>query len=644
MAHLRLPLLLAFICLANTLVVAQYSAYNYGFDVKKRVKRQLGRRSTMVVQEKIGGDIQVRQEVRQVEKDQELWTLYILGSSMLQYTDQASPMSYYGLAGIHGMPHQSWGGVEPVTGNENTGYCTHSSVLFPTWHRPYMALYEMIATFWPEDERQRYESAARRFRLPYWDWAATPPSGESVLPKSIGGSPFIEVNGPNGVQRIANPLFSYNFKPLDRTAFSSGPWNVWTRTLRSPSSSGADAQSNNSLVAMNLDQNRPSIAQRLYALFSSNDNYTTFSNNAAGGSAESVESLHDTIHSLVGGFGTSQSTTQPGHMAYIQWSAFDPVFFLHHCMVDRILALWQTIHPDTWVPTSQALLNSYTTRRGQYIDANTALTPFFSNSNGTFWTSDGVRDHTKFGYTYAELLRGPSGTAPSDKVTRVNTAKQAVNRMYGSFSPASLFLKELRTQQGTGFATSHKAPHHSLLQSKIFVGADGSTNSDSGDSYHEWIARVRVSEQALDGASAVVFFLGGPVPDDDHQQAWASAANYVGAMGLFTAARSSASQETDSGAGSDMSHDAPMSGSVPLTAALVAKVETGELASLAPADVQPYLRANLKKVVLSRKGGMVGEQCLPGMAIQVVSSVVAAPWSEEELPRWGEATVGLEMC
>jgi hypothetical protein len=81
----------------------------------------------------------------------------------------------------------------------------------------------MIATFWPDDQRQRYESAARRFRLPYWDWAVTPPSGESVLPQSIGGSPWIDVNGPNGFQRIANPLFSYNFKPLDRTAFSSGP-------------------------------------------------------------------------------------------------------------------------------------------------------------------------------------------------------------------------------------------------------------------------------------------------------------------------------------------------------------------------------------------------------------------------------------
>ncbi|KAK3300469.1 uncharacterized protein B0H64DRAFT_428534 [Chaetomium fimeti] len=625
MALLRLPLLLALFCLVDTLVVAQYSAYDYGFNVNKRIKRQLDPRSTMVVQDKTGGDIHVRQEIRQIEQDRELWTLYILGLSMLQYTDQASPMSYYGLAG-----------------NENTGYCAHSSVLFPTWHRPYMALYEQalyeliqtIATFWPDDKRQRYESAARRFRLPYWDWAATPPSGESVLPTSIGGNSFIDVDGPNGFQRIANPLFSYSFNPLDKTVFRSDPWNVWTRTLRSPSSSGPDARSNNSLVAMNLDQNRASIAQRLYALFSSNNNYATFSNNAAEGPDDSVESLHDTIHSLVGGFGFNQPATQPGHMAYIQLSAFDPVFFLHHCMVDRILALWQAVHPNTWVPPSRARLNSYTTRRGQPIDSNTALTPFFSHDNGTFWTSDGIRDHTKFGYTYAELLPATSNNDTSQ--ARASSTKQAVNRMYGSFSPASLFLKELRAQDA-GLATSHKAPHHSLVQSKIFVvGGDGDNN---GDRYHEWTASVRVSDQALDGASAVVFFLGGEIPADQQQQqqGWASAANYVGAMGVFTAA---------AGMAHDHDHDAPVSGSVPLTAALVDKVEKGELASLAPADVEPYLRANLRRVVLGCSGQVVGEpsSCLRGVVIRVVSSVVAAPWSDEELPRWGEATVGFEMC
>jgi hypothetical protein len=82
----------------------------------------------------------------------------------------------------------------------------------------------MIAGWWPENEaRSRYRAAAGRFRIPYWDWASDPSSGESVFPMSVGGSPYVDVDGPSGVQRIANPLFSYTFKPLNATAFKQVP-------------------------------------------------------------------------------------------------------------------------------------------------------------------------------------------------------------------------------------------------------------------------------------------------------------------------------------------------------------------------------------------------------------------------------------
>lgn len=84
-------------------------------------------------------------------------------------------------------------------------------------------LIQTIATFWPDDERQRFQDAARRFRIPYWDWAADPPSGQRVLPWSVGGSSYVDVDGPRGRQRIANPLFSYTFKPLNASAFGWAP-------------------------------------------------------------------------------------------------------------------------------------------------------------------------------------------------------------------------------------------------------------------------------------------------------------------------------------------------------------------------------------------------------------------------------------
>jgi tyrosinase len=66
-------------------------------------------------------------------------------SDVLYGTDQQESLSHFGLGGIHGIPYQAWegaGGNEPVEGREFGGYCTHGSVVFPTWHRPYVSLYE----------------------------------------------------------------------------------------------------------------------------------------------------------------------------------------------------------------------------------------------------------------------------------------------------------------------------------------------------------------------------------------------------------------------------------------------------------------------------------------------------------------------
>ena len=41
------------------------------------------------------------------------------------------------------MPYEGWDEVAPVAGQEERGYCTHMSALFLSWHRPYLALYEV---------------------------------------------------------------------------------------------------------------------------------------------------------------------------------------------------------------------------------------------------------------------------------------------------------------------------------------------------------------------------------------------------------------------------------------------------------------------------------------------------------------------
>jgi hypothetical protein len=33
-------------------------------------------------------------------------------------------------------------------------------------------------------------------------------------------------------------------------------------------------------------------------------------------------------------------------MSHVPYSSFDPVFWLHHCTVDRELALWEALNPQ----------------------------------------------------------------------------------------------------------------------------------------------------------------------------------------------------------------------------------------------------------------------------------------------------------
>ena len=52
-----------------------------------------------------------------------------------------------------------------------------------------------------------------------------------------------------------------------------------------------------------------------------------------------VEDLHNRVHVWVG-----------GHMGIIPFAAFDPIFWAHHTMIDRLWRLWQLRHGDSPSP------------------------------------------------------------------------------------------------------------------------------------------------------------------------------------------------------------------------------------------------------------------------------------------------------
>jgi tyrosinase len=114
-------------------------------------------------------------------------------------------------------------------------------------------------------------------------------------------------------------------------------------------------------------------------------------------------------------------------------------------------------------------------------------------------------------------------------------------------------------------------------------------------------------------------------------------------MGVFGSARyGQGSDQEETGGGG---HEVPVSGTVPLTAALVAVVKQGGLEGLEEEDVKGFLRRDLKVRVLGQQGEVLGEgACVEGVEVGVVSAVVAAPWSEDELPRWEEGREVFSLC
>lgn len=94
----------------------------------------------------------VRLEIDDFIQDVELANLYFLAlEAFMKDEIYQQPFSYYQISGIHGQPYRAWDNVTSAnfqpTGsspNQSAGYCTHGSVLFPVWHRAYLAQFEVI--------------------------------------------------------------------------------------------------------------------------------------------------------------------------------------------------------------------------------------------------------------------------------------------------------------------------------------------------------------------------------------------------------------------------------------------------------------------------------------------------------------------
>ncbi|KAF2749527.1 Di-copper centre-containing protein [Sporormia fimetaria CBS 119925] len=373
------------------------------------------------------GSIPLRREIRDLQanyKDQ--WNLYLLGLTDLQQQPVTNLLSYYQVSGIHGEPYVPYSGVQGDTGAPFGGYCTHSSIIFTTWHRPYVALYEQALYASVGKIATRFTSQALRART----------------------------------KQIRNPLYSFRFDGISvpRELSVDSYWARFPETKRAPDSRG---NSRNSLVASVLANEAASLRSNVSLVLLSYHDFDAFSNNAWNtgqpvGRYGSLEDIHNEIHDKLG---------QGGHMASLDVSAFDPVFWLHHINVDRLWALWQAINPSAFAigKVAAAREANFTIAAGEEITANSGLEPFYHAGLTNFWNSNEVKWTTPFGHAYPETQRWLF--ASDDAYQR--SIRQAITTLYGAntvrtfFAPAEV-QSTLQSTSATVPASAPIAPTTSM--------------------------------------------------------------------------------------------------------------------------------------------------------------------------------------
>jgi tyrosinase len=154
--------------------------------------------------------------------------------------------------------------------------------------------------------------------------------------------------------------------------------------------------------------------------------------------SKTMEIAHGWIHGIIGG-GWLPGTFQ-GHMWPLEYSAFEPLFMLHHtcvffpasillrilvCVVlliglsnvDRLFSMYQTAHPErTLNPESVENNGNVYIEDNQVVDGNTALLPFRRSDGNGFWTTNDVQDTHLFGYAYPETSAGLNADAAIAKL------------------------------------------------------------------------------------------------------------------------------------------------------------------------------------------------------------------------------------
>ena len=394
----------------------------------------------------------------------------------------SDPRSFFVLGGYHGEPFRGAG-----WGNSSFwgGYCHHGNVLFPIWHRIYV--YEV-------EEALRSIPGCADVTLPFWD-ECSDDSLANGIPWALTNATF-DLDG----QTIANPLRSYVF-PQSIVDHISGDIPNYSKrvgyeTVRYPYSGLVGTAADRATTAQHnalwpypkavqaLNQNIvgwlnqqiiingqpfPTGVHANFVACLDAPNYTVFSNTTSAANWNDnaprvvpLESPHNKIHLAVGGYdvatGPNAGDFSPvpdanGDMGENDTAGLDPIFYFHHCFIDRVFWLWQKRHGatddlqiiDEYPGTNSADSQGATpgVPPNEWLSMDTPLEPFVRNENGgarEYVGSDGFNIETQLGYTYGpgsldELAGAPALAAAAADVNEPKVHVTGIDRgnIRGSF-------------------------------------------------------------------------------------------------------------------------------------------------------------------------------------------------------------------
>jgi tyrosinase len=578
-----------------------------------------------------------RREINDLIKDSDQFSLYIQALNAMFNTPQTNQLSHFGIGGIHGLPYVQWegsGSTRPVQGSQWGGYCTHGNVLFPTWHRPYVALYEQVmqghalVIAAQYQDQQRWLSAAQNLRAPYWDWATN-----SVPPPEVISSQSVNVTTPDGnTTSVPNPLYQYTFNPIDPSF--PAPYQDWQTTIRHPDDfNSPNATTDVQALTDDLSSAQSNITQNTYNLLSRVTTWPAFSNHTpgdGGSSSNSLEAIHDGIHGTIS-----------GQMGDPSVAGFDPIFFLHHCNVDRMLSLWAAVNPGVWVSKGPAEGGTFTITGNASVDANTTLTPFWDTQT-TYWHSSKTTSTGILKYSYPEFNGLEMGIQDAVR----NAIGNYFNQQYGggafsllqSGGPTSFFAQSapggaqppVQGQSGS-FVTEAVSAVKTAAEDIVhpFHSRGGNPHTaqkpehvkEGSKVLRDWTTRIHFKKYELGGSFAVLIFLG-QVPNDPSQ--WRTAPTFVGSHHAFV--NSAASQCDNCREQADL----VVEGFVHLNSAIA---ERSGLSSFDPSVVGPYLKENLHWRIQAADRSAVDISRLPSLEVTVVSTTLThAPGSVFPIP------------